>query len=152
MTASTLTFQRLSAQSCFLIGCARYILGIDLEYSSIYYVTVYLLSIYYVYIQYILRICSVYTTYILSTCIVYHSNEVCIYLVYTTYITVISPLDWYMHGICMAYAWYIPGICSPHTYGHYIFGFVQYLFLQWYTIDVPCISTWYTNDTKGISL
>jgi hypothetical protein len=98
--------------------CTWYILGINLEYSSIYYVyTLSILSMYSVYATYILRKYIV----IIAIKYVYTWFIPCdIYYIYSWYITVISPPDWYMHGIYMVYTWYIPVTCSPHTYGQYI--------------------------------
>ncbi len=167
---STLTFQRLSAPSCSLIGYTWYTLGIKLEYSIIYYVytlciclvyTMYILSIYYVYTQYIPCIYWVNVLYIIAIKYVYTWYIPCgTYQVYFCDITVIVPPDWYMHGIYKVYTMYISGVCSPNTFGQYIrsktfLGLFCTFFIRiyvWYTFDIPCIFNWYLEDIKGISL
>ena len=87
----------------------------------------------------------------------------CIYIVYTEdipwriykeyawYITGISILEWYIHGIYMVYTWYIKSIWTCHPYGLYIpCKNLMGLFRTFFYIYIPVIYHVYHEDEPDI--
>ncbi len=142
-----------------------------MEYIRIlYYVyTMYIPSIYIIYLQIILYIYQVYTMYILSMCYIYiqvyiyswyiqvytKSKPYSVYHEYSWYITGISEPDRYMHGMYFVFTWYISLLCRPHQYVRYIpssyfMGLFRTFFIiisLWYTLYILVIYYVYHKDT-----
>ena len=75
-----------------------------------------------------------------------------IYKEYAWYITGISNLELYIHGIYMVYTWHIKGIWTCNPYGQYIPSKVKMgLFSTFFKIETHNILQVYPQDIHGIS-